>query len=55
MFTDRKVCTNTRLDYVIQTMLPLVDKFRTMDWKKIEKEIQFSKIFEMFSIVVLQK
>ncbi len=30
--------------------LPLVDEFRTLNWVAIKRDLEFSKIFEMFSI-----
>lgn len=34
--------------------LPLLDKFRTLNWKKIKDELGFRGILEMFPSVVLQ-
>ena len=36
------------------TVLPVLDKFRTLNWKKIKSELQFSGILEMFPSVALQ-
>ncbi len=35
-------------------MLPPQDMFRTLDWGKINSELQFSGVFEIFPSVVLQ-
>lgn len=34
--------------------LPLVDKFRTLNWVQIKRDIEFSKIFEVFPMTTLQ-
>jgi len=34
--------------------LPLLDKFRTVNWKKITSELQFSGILDLFPRDVLQ-
>ena len=34
--------------------LPLLDAFRTLNGVQIKRDIEFSKIFEMFPIVELQ-
>ena len=33
-------------------LLPLVDKFRTINWSAIKRDLEFSKIFEIFSEMV---
>lgn len=34
--------------------LPLVDEFRTLNWTAIKRDLEFSKIFEVFPMMVLQ-
>lgn len=34
--------------------LPLVDEFRTLNWTAIKRDLELSKIFEMFPTVALQ-
>jgi len=36
------------------TLLPIVDKFRTANWKRIKSELQFSGILEMFPSMSFQ-
>ena len=36
------------------TMLLLVDAFRTLNWVQIKRDIEFSKISDMFPVMVLQ-
>jgi hypothetical protein len=36
------------------SMLPLLDEFRTLNWTAIKRELEVSKIFEMFPMAALQ-
>ena len=38
----------------LKKLLPLLDKFRTLNWTAIKRDIEFSKIFELFPVVALQ-
>lgn len=35
-------------------MLPLVDEFRTLNWTAIKRDLEFSKIFDLFPMFVIQ-
>jgi len=35
-------------------LLPLVDEFRTLNWTAIKRDLEVSKIFELFPMVTLQ-
>lgn len=41
-------------ELIVNIWLPLVDEFRTLNWIQIKRDIEFSKIFEMFPMMVLQ-
>jgi hypothetical protein len=43
-----------KFEIKVNSWLPLVDTFRTLNWAQIKRDLEVSKIFEVFQEMALQ-